>query len=82
MTTPSAGELPRRIPPSSRGSDARYNELYAQYMDLQRALALLIDQRHDGQVTVYDDPAFPRLVWLQSMRRGDRTDIAVVKVPD
>jgi hypothetical protein len=61
-------------------SDA-YLKLYRQYMDLQRILAMLICQEHGGEVTIWNDPSFPRLAWIHTMMGADTMRVAVTKVP-
>lgn len=60
----------------------RYDKLHKEFMDLQRLLAMYIDQTPDKNIWVYDDPGFPRLAYTVAERRGQATRIFVIRVPD
>lgn len=87
MTQESSEGLTTPTPPSSLASELKrslqlsvqeqYNQLYNDYMNLQRMFALLLLQKHDGHITIFDDPSNPRLFYLHSVRLGDRFDVTV-----
>jgi hypothetical protein len=62
----------------------KHGKLHADYMDMQRVLAAIIDQ-NGGEITVHPWTLaeLPRLTWIHVMKtEGGGMRVAVTKVPD
>lgn len=67
-----------------RAKASQYDELFGQYMDMQRILAALIKQQ-GGQAQVYGSTMaeLPRLAYIHAMKTGGGgMHLAVTEVPE